>query len=732
MDEPSSQASDELTAILRHALPEAWRHAVEATLTPEGFVFRFRDADGHQHALDARPRDLVPTALLTGEALGYSYTIVDPAIDDAAVLDGYRAVLTALAARESDLLPWLPGPAAEPEAPASLPWRGPLPGERPAPAALVAILRGELPEAWRHDLSVSLTPGGFVLRFVDDAGAHHALDAREIRPESPTLVSGRVLAFSYLFVEGGAEETALAGEYRAVLSRLAARESDLLPWLEPTAPGDGPSAAAPLSAQAARSLPDEHPAPPELAAIARAALPEAWRHAVEVTLSPGGFILRFRDTDGRQHALDARELRLVPSALVSGGALGYSYTLVDPALEEAAVLDGYRATLTALAAREDEFLPWLALSPGEAEGHPTVELSTPSWKGPFPNERPAPSELEALARGALPEAWRHDLAVSLTPGGFILRFRDAQGMRHAFDARPVHSGEPTLVSGRALAFSYLSLEEGAQETALAGEYRAALAALASREDELLPWLTLPPGDDAPQDHASAPPNDPLLQQAAPELVAIVQAALPEEWRRELAVVWTDSGLRVRLLDPQGARCALDIREVREGVPALVSGHALAFSYLSLDGEAEDVDRINSYRTLLGGLAAREGDILPWLRPSDAGPATDEDARLRTTQEFNDLLTNLLPSNWRADLSAVIIGDGFTLGFRDETGLRHQLEARLLKSGLPALVRGEQLGFSYRKIDPALDESVMVQRYRDVLQGFRAHEGQLVAGVQGTA
>jgi len=479
MDEPSSQASDELTAILRHALPEAWRHAVEATLTPEGFVFRFRDADGHQHALDARPRDLVPTALLTGEALGYSYTIVDPAIDDAAVLDGYRAVLTAL----------------------------------------------------------------------------------------------------------------------------AARESDLLPWLDPTAPGDGPSSAAPVSAQAARSLPDEHPAPPELAAIARAALPEAWRHAVEVTLSPGGFILRFRDAAGHQHALDARKLPLVPAALVSGGALGYSYTLVDPALEEAAVLDGYRATLTALA---------------------------------------------------------------------------------------------------------------------------------SREDELLPWLTLPPGDDTPQDHASAPPNDPLLQQAAPELVAIVQAALPEEWRRELAVVWTDSGLRVRLLDPQGARCALDIREVREGVPALVSGHALAFSYLSLDGEAEDVDRINSYRTLLGGLAAREGDILPWLRPSDAGPATDEDARRRTTQEFSDLLTNLLPSNWRADLSAVIIDDGFTLGFRDETGLRHQLEARHLKSGLPALVRGEQLGFSYRKIDPALDESVMVQRYRDVLQGFRAHEGQLVASVQGTA
>jgi hypothetical protein len=267
MDESSSQVHDELNAILRQALPEAWRHAAEATLIPEGLAFRFRDADGRLHALDARPRDIVPSALVTGNALGYSYTVVDPAVDDAVMLDEYRTVLTALAARENELLPWLTAPAEAPATAATLPWRGPQPGERPAPTELVSILRGELPEAWRHDLTVSLTQGGFVLRFVDDAGVHHALDAREIRPESPTLVSGRTLAFSYLFVEGGAEETALAGEYRAVLSRLAAREGDLLPWIDPTAPGDGPSVTAPVSEQAAEALPDEHPAHPALAAI---------------------------------------------------------------------------------------------------------------------------------------------------------------------------------------------------------------------------------------------------------------------------------------------------------------------------------------------------------------------------------------------------------------------------------------------------------------------------------
>jgi hypothetical protein len=729
MDEPSPKA-DELNAILRQALPESWRHAEETSLTPEGFVFRFRDAEGRQHALDARPRDLVPTALLTGEALGYSYTIVDPTIDDAAVLDTYRAVLTALAARESELLPWLPPPAAATPAEAPLPWRGPLPGERPAPSKLVAILRGELPPAWRHDLSVSLTQNGFVLQFVDEAGVRHALDAREIRPESPTLVSGRVLAFSYLFVGGGAEETALAGEYRAVLSRLAARENDLLPWLDPTAPAGGPSVTAPLSAQAAEALPDEHPAPASLVAILRAALPEAWRHAVQASLSPGGFIFRFRDAESRQHALDARELRLVPSAFVSGGALGYSYTIVDPAVDEATVIDGYRSVLTALAARESDLLPSLSLSPAEAEGRPNAVASTPSWKGPFANERPAPAELEALARGALPEAWRHDLAVSLTPGGFIVRFRDAEGRRHAFDAREARSGEPTLVSGRALAFSYLCLEEGAEETALAGEYRAALAALAARESDLLPWLSLSPEAPPPPDHSAAPPNDPLLHPAPPELAAIVREALPEAWRHDMAAVMTTGGLVARLHDPQGTRRAFDVREIRPGEPALVSGRVLAFSYLSLDGETVEVDRINEYRTVLGALAAREEDMLPWLRTTNS--PTAEDPLRPNSRGFISLLTGLLPPAWRTGVDVVMGLEGFTLTFQDGAGVRHMLEARLLRSGLPALVRGQQLGFSYRKVDPALDESVMVQQYREALEAFRAHEGQLVAGVQGTA
>jgi len=849
MDEPSAQALDELNAILRQALPEAWQHDPETALSPEGFTFRFRDAEGRQHSLDVRALDQLPTALVTGTALGYSYTALDPSLDEATVLDDYRAVLTALAAREEDLLRWMPDPVAPVEN-AALPFRGPQPGERPAPADLIAIVRDELPEAWRSNLSVSLTQGGFVLQFVDEAGVRHALDAREIRPEAPTLVSGRVLAFSYLFVEGGAEETALAGEYRAVLSRLAAREDALLPFVDATPPTtDGPSVTAPVSEEAATALPDEHTAPPELAAILRDALPEAWRHEVTATLSPGGFLLRFRDADGRQHALDARELRLTASPLVAGTALGYSYTLVDPSLDAATVIDGYRAALTALSLREEDLLPWLSFSPEEAEGGPTAVASGHTPKLPLPSERPAPAGLVAVVRDKLPEAWRRELSVSLTQGGFVLQFVDEAGVRHALDAREIRPEAPTLVSGRVLAFSYLFVEGGVEETALAGEYRAVLSRLAAREDDLLPWLdatpppadvpatlseeaatalpdeqpapseltailraalpeawrhevaaTLSPGgfllrfrdadgrqhvldarelplapsplvsghalgysytlvdpaldeaavldgyravltalslreDDllpwlslasmkAPAYYPSEPPNDPLIRPAAPELVAIVAEALPEAWRRDLDVTLTTHGFVSRLRDEQDAWHTLYVHEIHPDAPALLTGKALAYAYLLLDGQAEDAARTEQYRAVLQGLLDREERILPWLQE-------DKPAR-PASPGLLALVDELLPAPWRSDVAVVLGVDGFTLGFRDGGGVRHMLEIRLLSTGRQALVRGDQLGFAYRKVDAALEETVMVQRYREALLGFVAREEQLVTRMQETA
>ena len=846
MDEPSAQALDELNAILRQTLPEAWQHDPEAAISPEGFTFRFRDAEGRQHSLDVRALEQLPTALVTGTALGYSYTTLDPSLDEAAVLDDYRAVLTALAAREEDLLRWMPEPVAPVEN-AALPFRGPQPGERPAPAALVAVVRDELPAAWRRELSVSLTQGGFVLQFVDEAGVRHALDAREISPEAPTLVNGRVLAFSYLFIEGGVEETAQAGEYRAVLSRLAAREDDLLPWLDATPPPA--DVAATISEEAATAFPNENPAPPELAAILHEALPEAWRHEVAATLSPGGFLLRFRDADGRQHALDARELRLTAAPLVSGTALGYSYTLVDPSLDAASVIDGYRAALTAISLREEDLLPWLSFSPDEAEGLPTAVASGHTWKGPLQNERPAPPELVAVVRDRLPEAWRHELSVSLTQGGFVLQFVDEAGAHHALDAREISPEAPTLVSGRVLAFSYLFIEGGVEETAQAGEYRAVLSRLAAREDDLLPWLdatpppadvaatiseeaatafpnenpappelaailhealpeawrhevaaTLSPGgfllrfrdaegrqhaldarelplapsplvsghtlgysytlvdpsldeaavldayravltaislreDDllpwlsltsmkAPAYYPSEPPNDPLIRPAAPELVAIVAEALPEAWRRDLDVTLTTHGFVARMRDADDAWHTLYVHEIHPDAPALLTGDGLAYAYLLLDGQPEDAARTEQYRAVLQRLLDREERIRPWLRE-------DTPARL-TSPGLLDLVGELLPAPWRAGVEVVLGVDGFTLSFRDGAGVRHMLEARLLSAGRPSLVRGERLGFAYRKVDAALEDTVMVQRYREVLLGFVAREEQLVARMQETA
>ena len=729
MDEPSAQTHDEPTTILRDALPEAWRHAAEATLTPEGFAFQFRDAEGRQHSLDARPLDLVATALVTGDVLGYSYTIVDPTVDDAAVLEQYRDVLTALAAREADLLPWLPVPTEAAPAEAPAPWRGPLPGERPAPAGLVAVLRHELPEAWRHDLTVSLTQGGFVLQFHDEANVRHALDAREIRPEAPTLVSGRVLAFSYLFVEGGAEETALAGEYRAVLSRLAAREIDH------TAPNDGPSVTAPLSAQAATPLPDEHPAPAGLDAIARAALPEAWRHDVEASLSPGGFVLRFRDADGRRHALDARELRLVDAPLVAGVVLGYSYTLVDPTVEESAVLDGYRAVLTALAAREDEIVPGLALSPVEAEGADTAVAATPSWKGPFPNEQPAPPELETVVRGALPEAWRHDLAVSLTPGGFIARFRDAGGTRYALDARKIRPDEPTLVSGRVLAFSYLLLEEGIEETAVVGEYRAALATLAAREADLLPWIDR----DAPTDT----PWLPGAQPTSSELAAIVTSLLPAGWRSEVEVLTLPEPafwVRCRMHDFVSVH-AFEARPLAQMAAPLVTGARLGYGPWPTDPPLDEAT-LAIYRQTLAAFAAREADLLAKI-PGGEAPARDDASKRPTSwgqgpddfpdrspasADFAAQVIGLLPSTWRGGAVTTMFPGGFTVEFKDAAHTRHKLEARLLEGGFPALVRGRRLGFSYLKVDANLNEDVMVPKYREALKSFVEHEDALASAL----
>lgn len=705
-------APAELGATLTRALPEAWRNDVGVTLSPDGFVLRFSDAEGRRHALDARAKG--EGALVTGDELGYAYTLVDARVDEAATLDAYRAALTAIAAREAEVLPWLKRRAAAPPAELHADVRSftPSPDERPAPSQLVEVVTGALPPGLRHDVVVTLAPGGFVLRCRDAEGGRHIFDAREARPDAPTLVSGRALGFSYLRPDEAAQETALVGDYRMTLGALAAREAEVLPWLTlPAAAAERDAVVhAPTATEAASPYPNESPAPPELAAVLAAALPDEWRRDAAATLSPGGFVLRFTDAEGRRHALDARPLG--EGAFVPGRELGYSYTIVDPRVDESSMLDAYRAALTAIAAREAEVTPWIAAAePPPAP--PAVETAPPTMD-PFPNEVDAPPALVNLVASALPEAWRYELRVTLAPDGFVARFRDGAGAAHALEARPVDAATPALVNGRALGFSYLRVDPSADDTALAGEYRAVLANLAAREADLVPLVGL----------GAAQGRYPHAQPAPRELSAFLAQFLPPGWRREVEV-------RVAMNEGYAVSCLSD-----DGVPHRFESGPRGAEGLPVDGDemsygmARGAVPTAEELAVLRVLAEHERDV---LRVASGAPSAGRDPR-RWSRDYPDstaapaalsvAVSNLLPDAWTREVEVVLFPAGFAVSFRDEGGVRHVLEGRLLEAGFPSLVRGHRMGFAYLKVDANLDENSAVPRYREVLQRFAAQDAAL--------
>ncbi|MDP3173927.1 MAG: hypothetical protein Q8M88_05785, partial [Phenylobacterium sp.] len=473
-----SPAPPGLSSLLSSLLPEEWRHEVSAMLSPPGgMVLHFRDAAGHRYAFDARPRRPGTAAFVEGEVLAYGYLRVDEAVDEAAVLKDYRAALTALAAREQDILPWLEGPS-----PGASTESGPEGFQAPVDDRAAAVLTGLLPERWRHAVSVVAWPSGFALHFQDAQGHRHAFDVRRRQPGEPAFVEGETLAYGYLRVDATVDEPAVLEDYRAALTTLAERERELLPYLGPEA-GGVPEEAPPPSVV---SRTDEYPAPPALTSLLSSLLPEEWRHEVSAALSPpGGLVLHFRDASGRRHALDARPHRPDVAAFVAGEALAYSYLRVDDTATSLALLEDYRAALTALAAHEREFLPLLeAAGPDPVPALPTV---------PRGDKYPTTPELTSLLTSLLPEGWRHAVSVNIWFDGFIVHFQDAAGRRHAFDVRRFHPGDPTFVAGEALAYSYLRVEEVAAQLAVQERYRATLLAFAARERDLL--ALLPPPTD---------------------------------------------------------------------------------------------------------------------------------------------------------------------------------------------------------------------------------------------
>lgn len=341
MDQPIPPPADPLTELLCGLLPEQWRHDVTVTRYLLGFALHFRDAAGHQHTLEARAAHPDDPALVVGPTLAYSYTQVEEALDLDVMLEEYRAALTTIAAREADILPRLEAPTgAQPVGEMALP--------RPHSAGddLVTLLRETLPEGWRHDVAVIVSKGSMLLTCRDAKGRQHVLDARPLNRDTPALVPGQTLGFSYTMVDPSLDGTSLIEEYRAVLTAMAAREADILPWLtEPpaeVAAGDPALGADPIGLPGHR---DQTMSEGALPARLLPLLPPDWREAVSVALISDGFAVSFADASGHQHMLEARSLDTGFPALMSGKHFGFSYFKIDPKLDEIAVVPKYREVL---------------------------------------------------------------------------------------------------------------------------------------------------------------------------------------------------------------------------------------------------------------------------------------------------------------------------------------------------------------------------------------------------
>ena len=240
-------------------------------------------------------------------------------------------------------------------------------------------------------------------------------------------------------------------------------------------------------------MPDGPAAPEGLTAIVREALPEAWRTHLRVLVSTGSFMVGFCDEKGRQHAFDVRKVANGSPAFITGQALGYSYTLVDPRIAEDVELEAYRSALAALAARESEILPWLTLPAASEDGDGAEAGNEPRDDVDYPDLGAAPEALTRRVVVLLPTECQPGAEVVLIPDGFAVKFQDAtSGIRHVLEARPLVGGFPALVRGRQFGFSYLKVDEALDEAAMVPRYREVLRAFVEQERQLAADLAAAP------------------------------------------------------------------------------------------------------------------------------------------------------------------------------------------------------------------------------------------------
>lgn len=469
--EPLQTAHDEdapLVQLATELLPEAWRDEVRVERLVGALTVHFRDAEGLRHAFDVRPLQSENRAPVSGEHLAFSYQEVDPEVDALAMLDAYRDALRAFAAREEDFRPWMN--------------RAPKLRDDcvPAPEGLRAALLRALPEAWRGEVEAYTTADGFELRFRDAAGMLHGFDGRRVGAEVAAFVRGEQLAFAYAVLDARVDAMNWTEKYREALDGFVAHEGEIMSALrelvaestesQPASPQQGETDFAPRT--------DLEPAPDALVELLEARLPPEWRHEVVAYFSSDGFVLRFRDAQGRPHGLEGARIRPGVGALVRGSRMNFAYEPLAAGLDLSVLIIGYTEALRAFAACEDELV---ALLPP-----PRVEADLPAPQHREDHEAPVPDALVELVRGMLPEPWRADLGLAIvSEESLIVRARDAAGILHALDVRRLNRNQPCMIRGAALGYSYTRVDPRLDEAATMPLYREVLERFIAREPEIL-------------------------------------------------------------------------------------------------------------------------------------------------------------------------------------------------------------------------------------------------------
>lgn len=474
METTAVESEASLTQLVNELLPPGWRHDVRVERVMGALTVLFADEQGHRHAFDVRPIDGETRAPVSGARLAYSYKEVDPEVDALDLLDAYREALNAFAAREDELLPWM--------------FRPPAVNDEcfPASEALREVLVAALPEPWRNDVEAYVTVDGFELRFRDGDGLLHGFNARRAGDDVAAFVRGVWLAFAYAVLDARVDSSRWTEQYREALGAFVAREAAIVDALRAsiafpteraaTTPGIVPAPVEDYSALVART--DCLPAPEALTERLTALVPEPWRHEVTVSLIADGFVLRLRDGDGRAHGFEARRHGPTVRARVRGEKLGFAYERHASGADLNPFVDSYDDFLKYLGAHEAELA---ALLDAALEPPPPISASEPG-----PGEVPAPAELTALLRQALPGAAGDEVAVFVVTGESVcLRAKEATGVVHSLDLRRLERNQPSMMQGRALGYSYVKIDPHLDEAAAVPTYREIFERFIAFEDEIV-------------------------------------------------------------------------------------------------------------------------------------------------------------------------------------------------------------------------------------------------------